>query len=191
MVSHRWLPRSRSPEFTASHLSCASFARVHYQVVVRCTGSFRLDAGNRHLHRYYKFAVSLVKTAPRSLRHSCRSELHVTPQFPAAQTIRSPERSESRISLPKYFRLPDGFISIASRTISSKPSCSRCLSLLTNSQILSNLPKSACFDDSNGYALKCGSTFATKSLTFRTSNLRVLSDLSGRMNPHPHLSCIT
>src|SRR5205085_7273422 len=75
MVSHRWLPRSRSPEFTASHLSCASFARVHYQVVVRCTGSFRLDAGNRHLHRYYKFAVPLVKTAPRSLRHSCRSEL--------------------------------------------------------------------------------------------------------------------
>ena len=35
----------------------------------------RDDAGNRHLHRYYKFAVSLVKTAFRSLRHSCRSEL--------------------------------------------------------------------------------------------------------------------
>src|SRR3712207_7508201 len=33
------------------------------------------SAGNRHLHRYYKFAVPLVKTAPRSLRHSCRSEL--------------------------------------------------------------------------------------------------------------------
>jgi hypothetical protein len=117
--------------------------------------------------------------------------LHVTPQFPAAQTIRSPERSELRISLPKYFRLPDGFISIANRTISSKPSCSRCRSSRTNSQILSNLLKSACFDDNNGHALKGGSTFATKSLTFRTSNLRVLSDLSGRMNPHPHLSCIT
>src|SRR5271163_924251 len=40
-----------------------------------CTGSFRLAAGNRHLHRYYKFAESLVKTVARSLRHSCRSEL--------------------------------------------------------------------------------------------------------------------
>ena len=33
---------------------------------------------------------------PKSLRHSCRSELHVRPRFPAAQTIRSPDRSESR-----------------------------------------------------------------------------------------------
>src|SRR5437764_1823240 len=73
-----------------------------------CTGSSLLVAGYRHIHRYYKFAVPLVKTSPRLLRHSCRSELHVLPQFPAAQTIRSPERSESRISLPKYFRLPCG-----------------------------------------------------------------------------------
>jgi hypothetical protein len=33
---------------------------------------------------------------PKSLRHSCRSELHVRPRFPAAQTIRSPDRSELR-----------------------------------------------------------------------------------------------
>ena len=33
---------------------------------------------------------------PKSLRHSCRSELHVLPRFPAAQTIRSPDRSELR-----------------------------------------------------------------------------------------------
>src|SRR5215210_4999676 len=31
--------------------------------------------GNRRLHRYHKFAVLLVETAPKSLRHSCRSEL--------------------------------------------------------------------------------------------------------------------
>src|ERR1035437_1707680 len=41
----------------------------------RCTGSFRLVAGNRHLHRHYKFAVSVGKTVALSLRHSCRSEL--------------------------------------------------------------------------------------------------------------------
>ena len=34
-----------------------------------------LVAGNLHLHRYYNFAESLVETAPKSLRHSCRSEL--------------------------------------------------------------------------------------------------------------------
>src|SRR4029079_12959250 len=40
-----------------------------------CTGSFRLVAGNRHLHRHYKFAVPVGKTVALSLRHSCRSEL--------------------------------------------------------------------------------------------------------------------
>ncbi len=79
-----------------------------------------------------------------------------------------------------YLRLPDGFISIANRTISSRPSSSRCRSSFTNSQIVANLSKSVFFDDINGYVLKCGSTFATKSLTFRISNLSVLSDLSGR-----------
>src|SRR5262245_49782636 len=58
--------------------------------------------------------------------------------------------SDLRISLPEYFRLPDGFISIASRTISSRPSTSKCRPSLTNSQILANLSKSACFDDING-----------------------------------------
>ena len=38
-------------------------------------GSFRLVAGNRHLHRYYNFAGRAVETVPRSLRHSCRPEL--------------------------------------------------------------------------------------------------------------------
>ena len=34
-------------------------------------GSFRLVAGNRHLHRYYNFAGRVVETVPRSLHHSC------------------------------------------------------------------------------------------------------------------------
>ena len=38
-------------------------------------GSFRLVAGNRHLHRYYNFAGRAVETVPRSLRLSCGSEL--------------------------------------------------------------------------------------------------------------------
>ena len=32
-------------------------------------------AGNWHLHQYYNFAGWAVETVPRSLRHSCGSEL--------------------------------------------------------------------------------------------------------------------
>src|SRR3990170_970377 len=39
------------------------------------TGSFRLVAGSQHLHWRYSFTGSLVETAAKSLRHSCRSEL--------------------------------------------------------------------------------------------------------------------
>src|SRR5262249_16061849 len=39
------------------------------------TGSFRPTTGTRHLHRDYNFTGSLEETAPKSLRHSCRSEL--------------------------------------------------------------------------------------------------------------------
>src|SRR5581483_10361419 len=36
---------------------------------------FRPTTGTRHLHRDYNFTGSLEETAPKSLRHSCRSEL--------------------------------------------------------------------------------------------------------------------
>src|SRR5712692_6550458 len=39
------------------------------------TGSFRPTTGTRHLHRDYSFTGSLEETAPKSLLHSCRSEL--------------------------------------------------------------------------------------------------------------------
>ena len=45
--------------------------RVQY----RCTGSFRLDAGIRRLHRNHKFAEPFAKTVALSFHHSCRSEL--------------------------------------------------------------------------------------------------------------------
>src|SRR5512132_3097171 len=72
-----------------------------------CTGSFRPTTGTRHLHRDYSFTGSLVETAPKSLRHSCRSELRVIPPFPEAQTISSPWRTRGRrlitvVDLPKH-----------------------------------------------------------------------------------------
>src|SRR5580704_4434798 len=121
-----------------------------------------------HLHNNYSFTESLVETVFRSLRHSCRSELHEIPRFPVAQTIRSPDRSDLRISLPEYFRFPDGFISIARLMICSRPSTSRCLLSFTSLQIRANRSTSACFEENNGYVSKWGRTFSTKCLTFLT-----------------------
>src|SRR6201988_2032690 len=84
-------------------------------VYVRVTGIFtgttdspsalRRQCPNRYAIRAGRNFVSGVRDprVPGLLR----------PRFPVAQTIRSPEWSELRISLPEYFRLPDGFISIA------------------------------------------------------------------------------
>src|SRR5438105_7995076 len=77
-----------------------------YTTLFRFTGSFRPTTGTRHLHRDYSFTGSLVETAPKSLRHSCRSELRVIPPFPEAQTIPSPWRTRGRrlitvVDLPK------------------------------------------------------------------------------------------
>src|ERR1700728_3527417 len=88
--------------------------------------------------------------------------------------------------MPKYFRLPDGFISIANLTIISKPSISRCSPSLISSQTLANLSKSFCLDDISGFARKCGITVDTNSPRFLTSNLIVLSDRPGRMDPQFH-----
>src|SRR5579875_2978 len=38
-------------------------------------GSFRPAAGNQHLHWYCNFAGIPIETVPKSLLHSCRSEL--------------------------------------------------------------------------------------------------------------------
>ena len=38
-------------------------------------GSFRPAAGNQHLHWYCNFAGPPIETVPKSLLHSCRSEL--------------------------------------------------------------------------------------------------------------------
>jgi hypothetical protein len=67
--------------------------------------------------------------SPSALRRQCPNRYAIRagrnfvyhPRLPVAQTIRSPDWSELRISLPEYFRLPDGFISTAIRTISARP----------------------------------------------------------------------
>src|SRR4029078_3780776 len=41
----------------------------------RCTGAFRLTAGTPHLPGEFNFTESMLETAGKSLRHSCRSEL--------------------------------------------------------------------------------------------------------------------
>src|SRR5436190_5466645 len=58
------------------------------------TESFRLSAATPHLHSDFNFTESRVETVGPALRHSCRSELHVLPRFPVAQTIRSPDHDE-------------------------------------------------------------------------------------------------
>src|SRR5213083_2731105 len=75
VVSQGWLHASWRPRFTASHLSWTTHPRLQRQAPVKVHGSFRPTTGTRHLHRDYSFTGSLVETAPKSLRHSCRSEL--------------------------------------------------------------------------------------------------------------------
>ena len=45
MVSHRWLPQARKPEFKASHLSCAARAIVHGKGIVKVHGVFPSSCG--------------------------------------------------------------------------------------------------------------------------------------------------
>ena len=50
------------------------------QAAVKVPGSFRPVAGSEHLYSHCNFAESLVETVSKSLRHSCRSELHLGPR---------------------------------------------------------------------------------------------------------------
>ena len=66
----------RAP-FKSSPLCYACKTYTQYQVAVKLLGSFRLTAGNRHLHRYCIFTEQVPETVLQSLHHSCTSELHV------------------------------------------------------------------------------------------------------------------
>ena len=78
------------------------------------------------------------------------------------------------MSLSEYFRRPDGFMSIAVRTIRTKPLRSRCFPSPIQPQTWSNRTTSACLDAISGNARKCGRTRAFRSSSFRTSNFSVL-----------------
>ena len=75
MVFHCWIHNSRKNCFKSSHLCYADTKLIQYQAIVKLLGSFRLTAGNRHLHRYCIFTELLLETVSQSLRHSCTSEL--------------------------------------------------------------------------------------------------------------------
>src|SRR5258708_27994213 len=87
------------------------------RVQLRCTGSFRLEAGIRRLHRNHKFAEPFAKTVDLSFHHSCRSEL-------TRQGISLDAVTTSR-DLPReagWTFLPSSACRHAVRTISS-PAC--------------------------------------------------------------------
>jgi len=75
MVFHCRIHNYRNNCFKSSHLCYAYTKHIQYQAIVKLTGSFRLTAGNRHLHRYCIFTELLLETVSHSLRHSCTSEL--------------------------------------------------------------------------------------------------------------------
>ena len=50
-------------------------------------GSFRLVAGNRHLHRYYNFAGRAVETVPKSLRPFMRGQNLPDKEFRYLRTV--------------------------------------------------------------------------------------------------------
>jgi len=61
--------------FKVSPLCYVCKTYPQYQVAVKLLGSFRLTAGNRHLHRYCIFTEQIPETVLQSLYHSCTSEL--------------------------------------------------------------------------------------------------------------------
>ncbi len=66
------------PKPYTSNLSPLYYAvheHLQYQTRVKLLGSFRLSAGNRHLHRYCIFTELFPETVPQSLHLSCTSEL--------------------------------------------------------------------------------------------------------------------
>ena len=58
-----------------SHLFYAVQKHAQYKVIVKLLGSFRLTAGNRHLHRYCIFTEQVSETVLQSLHFSTRGNL--------------------------------------------------------------------------------------------------------------------
>ena len=72
---HRRLQNPRENSFKVYHLRYASLKYRQYQVTVKLLGSFRLAAGNRHLHRYCIFTERFSETVAQTLHYSTRRNL--------------------------------------------------------------------------------------------------------------------
>ena len=75
MVFHRRISAPRKERLKSSHLRYAWSTYGQYQVTVKLLGSFRLTAGNRHLHRYCIFTERVSETVLQSLHYSTRRNL--------------------------------------------------------------------------------------------------------------------
>src|SRR3989344_3895447 len=75
MVFHRRIHPAQKRNFKSSHLRYAVKTYAQYQVAVKLPGSFRLAAGNRHLHRYCIFTERVSETVAQSLHYSTRRNL--------------------------------------------------------------------------------------------------------------------
>ena len=75
------IPRTPPLDLTAKFLRLPPILYMHYRSSVLGYSkapwglSVYAVAGNWHLHQYYNFAGRVVETVPKSLRHSCGSEL--------------------------------------------------------------------------------------------------------------------
>ena len=72
---HRRIHVTRKQHFKSYRLRYASNTYGQYQVTVKLLGSFRLTAGNRHLHRYCIFTELVSETVLQSLHYSTRRNL--------------------------------------------------------------------------------------------------------------------
>ena len=124
------------------------------RVQLRCTGSFRLDAGIRRLHRNHKFAEPLAKTVALSFHHSCRSEL--TRQGISLVFSYSVSREDGL-----YLSLPV-FITEAISRISEMPSACKCFPWFIRCRIFRNLAKSTRFFDFSGCFSKKGTILSVR-----------------------------
>lgn len=102
VVFHWRLNNSQNRCIKVSHLFCAYTEHKQCEAIVKLLGSFRLTVGTRHLYRDCIFTEQVLETVPQSLRHSCTSELHISPYFHMVLTISS---SETFFSEPAFYKL--------------------------------------------------------------------------------------
>ena len=78
---HRRIHLPREVNFKSYRLRYASKTYSQYQDTVKLLGSFRLAAGNRHLHRYCIFTERVSETVLQSLHYSTRQNFMLIPYF--------------------------------------------------------------------------------------------------------------